>query len=533
MHSLVVLVVFAQLLKQTWQQIPRQCANSQALASRQCCPVWSGDGSACGARSGRGICQDVAVSEQPDGPQYPFNGVDDREKWPLTFFNRMCRCLRNFMGSDCSECTFGYFGSVCSEKRETVRRNIFQLSKAERQKFISYLNLAKNTISQEYVIITGIYNQMSNSSGPMFRDVSIYDLFVWMHYYVSRPALLGGENNVWMEVDFGHWAPAFLPWHRVFLLRWEHEIRKVTGDFDFAIPYWDWRDAQECEICTDELMGGQSPLNPNLISPSSVFSSWKVICSRDPEYSLKGILCNGTEEGPLLRNPGNHDRNLADGLPTSSEVDFTLSLSQYDTGPMDRMANMSFRNTLEGFGNPRTGLGNSSKFGMHAALHIFMNGTMSSVQGSANDPVFILHHAFVDSIYERWLRRHQPEKSHYPTANAPIGHNSEYYMAPFMPLFRNGDYFISSKEMGYEYSYLQDPGQRFVDDIKSYLEEARGLWPWLLGAAVLGAVCFALLALVLAKIRRLLSRRGKRGSERQPLISSSEGSSDSYQAMMA
>lgn len=286
MCSLVVIVFFAQLLKPTWQQIPRQCANSEALASRQCCPVWSGDGSSCGARSGRGICQDVTVSQQPDGPQYPFNGVDDRERWPLTFFNRTCRCLRNFMGSDCSECAFGYFGGVCTERRETIRRNIFQLSKTERQKFISYLNLAKNTISQDYVIITGIYNQTSNSSGTMFRDVSIYDLFVWLHYYVSRPALLGGENNMWMQVDFGHWAPAFLPWHRVFLLRWEHEIRKVTGDLDFAIPYWDWRDSQKCEVCTDELMGGQSSLNPNLISPSSVFSSWKVLGSNQLIYTL-------------------------------------------------------------------------------------------------------------------------------------------------------------------------------------------------------------------------------------------------------
>ncbi|KAB5543500.1 hypothetical protein PHYPO_G00079900 [Pangasianodon hypophthalmus] len=504
MRSLVVVVFVSQLLKPAWQQIPRQCATSEALASRQCCPVWSGDGSACGARSGRGICQDVAVSEQPDGPQYPFNGVDDRERWPLTFLTALA----------------------------VVSGTLWVPTAVNAHLATS----AKNTISQDYVIITGTYSQMSNSSGPMFREVSIYDLFVWMHYYVSRPALLGGENNVWMQVDFGHWAPAFLPWHRVFLLRWEHEIRKVTGDFDFAIPYWDWRDAQECEVCTNELVGGQSPLNPNLISPSSVFSSWKVICSREPEYSMRGVLCNGTEEGPLLRNPGKHDQNLADGLPTSSEVDFTLSLSQYDTGPMDRMANMSFRNTLEGFGNPRTGLGNSSKLGMHAALHVFMNGTMSSVQGSANDPVFLLHHAFVDSIYEQWLRRHQPEKSHYPTANAPIGHNSEYYMAPFMPLYRNGDYFISSKEIGYEYSYLQDPGQRFVDDLVSYLEEARGLWPWLLGAAVLGAVCSALLAVVLAKIRSLLSRQGKRRSsesEKQPLISSSEGSTDSYQAMMA
>lgn len=33
---------------------------------------------------------------------------------------------------------------------------------------------------------------------------------------------------------------------------------------------------------------------------------------------------------------------------------------------------------------------------MHNALHVFMNGSMSSVQGSANDPIFLLHHAFID-----------------------------------------------------------------------------------------------------------------------------------------
>lgn len=79
----------------------------------------------------------------------------------------------------------------------------------------------------------------------------------------------------------------------------------------------------------------------------------KVICSREPEYSLRGVLCDGNEEGPILRNPGNHDRNLIDGLPTSADVEFTLSLSQYDTGSMDITANMSFRNTLEGKNNSK------------------------------------------------------------------------------------------------------------------------------------------------------------------------------------
>uniref|UniRef100_A0A4W4FKH2 Tyrosinase n=1 Tax=Electrophorus electricus TaxID=8005 RepID=A0A4W4FKH2_ELEEL len=538
--SLILLTFSLQLLKSTYEQFPRQCITREVLGSKECCPVWEGDGSACGARSGRGVCGDVVVSDQPDGLQYPFKGIDDRERWPTVFFNRTCRCLQNFMGHNCGDCSFGYFGTNCAERRESIRKNIFHLSATERQKFISYLNLAKNTMSQDYVMATGTYSEMNNGTMPMFLNVSIYDLFVWMHFYVSRHAMLGGTNNVWRQVDFGHWAPAFLPWHRVYLLRWEHEIRKLTGDASFTIPYWDWRDAQDCEVCTDDLMGSQSRLNPNLISPSSVFSSWKVICSRAPEYSMRGVLCDGREEGPLLRNPGKHDRNLAVGLPTAANVEFALNLAQYDTGDMDITANMSFRNTLEGFGDPQTGLGSAAKLGMHAAVHVFMNGSMSSVQGSANDPIFILSvfllsHTIVYII--QWLRRHQPDKSHYPTTNAPIGHNSEYYMAPFIPLYRNGDYFLSSKDMGYEYSYLQDPGQQFIDNVASYLEEVRVLWLWLLGAAVLGALCTSVLAIWLAAVRACVLQRTRtpRGPEKQPLIISTdtEGSSDSYRAMMS
>lgn len=39
---------------------------------------------------------------------------------------------------------------------------------------------------------------------------------------------------------------------------------------------------------------------------------------------------------------------MVERLPTSADVEFTLSLSRYDTGAMDRSANTSFRNTLEG-----------------------------------------------------------------------------------------------------------------------------------------------------------------------------------------
>ncbi|XP_051535147.1 tyrosinase-like [Myxocyprinus asiaticus] len=534
--SVSLLFFFIQFLGLSLQQFPRPCTNPEVLRSKQCCPVWPGDGSVCGVRSGRGFCQDVTVSELPDGPQYPHTGTDDRERWPLVFYNRTCQCAGNYMGFDCGECKFGYFGDNCGERRESVRRNIFQLSVTERQRFISYLNLAKTSISSDYVIATGTYAQMINGTSPMFADISVYDLFVWMHYYVSRDALLGGPGNVWVDIDFAHESAAFLPWHRVYLLFWEHEIRKLTGDFNFTIPYWDWRDAQDCQVCTDELMGARSPLNISLISPSSVFSSWKVICTQPDDYNNREVLCDGSPEGPLQRNPGNHDRNRVRRLPTSADVESVLSLTEYETGSMDRRANLSFRNALEGFANPETGLAVTGQSTMHNSLHVFMNGSMSSVQGSANDPIFLLHHAFIDSIFEQWLRRHQPPRTHYPTANAPIGHNDGYFMVPFIPLYRNGDYFLSTKALGYEYAYLLDPSQRFVQEfLTPYLEQVQQIWRWLLGAGILGALVAAIIAAIIAVACRKRQRRQKVSAygERQPLLNSSEEEgSASYQTTL-
>uniref|UniRef100_A0A3Q3JVQ3 Laminin EGF-like domain-containing protein n=1 Tax=Monopterus albus TaxID=43700 RepID=A0A3Q3JVQ3_MONAL len=161
-----------------YQQFPRLCATREALLTKECCPLWDGDGSACGTNSGRGFCQDVEVSDQPDGPQYPFSGLDDREKWPLVFYNRTCQCTKNFMGFNCADCKFGYFGVNCSERRESVRRNIFHLSRTERIRLLSYLNLAKHTVSRDYVVATGTYREMENGSNPMFANMSVFDVFV-------------------------------------------------------------------------------------------------------------------------------------------------------------------------------------------------------------------------------------------------------------------------------------------------------------------------------------------------------------------
>lgn len=74
----------------------------------------------------------------------------------------------------------------------------------------------------------------------------------------------------------------------------------------------------------------------------------QVICTQPEDYNNREALCNTTGEGPLLRNPGNHDQNRVRRLPTTADVEFVVNLPEYETESMDRFANRSFRNALEG-----------------------------------------------------------------------------------------------------------------------------------------------------------------------------------------
>jgi len=42
---------------------------------------------------------------------------------------------------------------------------------------------------------------------------------------------------------------------------------------------------------------------------------------------------------------------------------------------------------------------------MSHAVHLWLDGTMSLIETSANDPIFVSHHIFMDSLFEVWLRK--------------------------------------------------------------------------------------------------------------------------------
>lgn len=284
----------------TIAQFPRACATLDAYLSHECCPEFRGTGSLCGAVEGRGQCLDTTIIDLPHGDQYNLINIDDRERWPERFFNRSCVCIGNFGGFDCGSCKFGWTGENCDQPRQlAVRRNILDMPLDEAQKFLDILDQAKTTIHPDYVIARDHYRNLlaDDPLKPNYIDVSIFDLFVWVHYYSVRDTLLGGGES-YTDIDFSHEGPAFATWHRMHLLNLEDDLRKMTGDDSLAIPYWNFAiGGNECDICTNELLGARHPDDLNLLSPESRFADWDVICLSLDWFDDNVKLCNGTAEG--------------------------------------------------------------------------------------------------------------------------------------------------------------------------------------------------------------------------------------------
>lgn len=105
-------------------------------------------------------------------------------------------------------------------------------------------------------------------------------------------------------------------------------------------------------------------------------------------------------------------------------------------------------------------------------------------------------------------------------------------MVPFLPLHRNRDHFISSRDLGYEYSNLLDasksgshsatlfylqhgvnlpnfasfPDERLAESMRPYLEELQDFWPWLLLSGLCGGIVSVATAAALLMAKRRLPR---------------------------
>jgi tyrosinase len=210
-----------------------------------------------------------------------------------------------------------------------------------------------------------------------------YDEFVRTHieYYVSD-----GERRL----RAAHMAPSFLPWHRRFLLDLEDALRRV--DESVTVPYWDWTRTRTATAVpwTEDLLGGTGRRSDRQVMTGP-------FAYRNGAWTIKvGI----TQTEFLTRDLGRSRDPIA--LPTAGEVKRALDDPVYDTAPWNSTSAKGFRNKLEGWGRGRGAV----SWHTHNRVHRWVGGHMVG-GASVNDPVFWMHHAFVDLLWSRWQRRHR------------------------------------------------------------------------------------------------------------------------------
>jgi tyrosinase len=169
-----------------------------------------------------------------------------------------------------------------------------------------------------------------------------------------------------MYCDQAHGKPAFLPWHRAYLYRFEQALRD-TGH-DVMLPWWDWTKVREVPAAyAEEKRPGGAP-NP-------------LHSVRINELALRqGLEGRGDErsrwlaERPLtFREPGLPGTHL----PTARQIEVVLAYPDFQR----------FTGNLEDY---------------HGNVHIWVGGHMTDIPYAAYDPLFWAHHTMIDRLWRIW-----------------------------------------------------------------------------------------------------------------------------------
>jgi tyrosinase len=259
-----------------------------------------------------------------------------------------------------------------------------------------------------------------------------------------------------------------------------------------TVPYWDWTvdNTRDAAVWGADLLGGDGDPAADYGVTTGPF--------RKGKWTITVFDYSDLQRVPfLVRQFG--AGHLAPDLPTAEQVEAALSIPTYDIAPWNTMLppGVSFRNDFEGWqdcvaetcdledGHAPICTGPHN---LHNQVHLWVAGEYklaheggrdlnpdgSPVDGSTgtptavaddspnlfgsfaansspNDPVFFLHHANIDRLWNIWMGRHG--QTYLPVSGGPMGHNLDDPMWPYahVGLMITPRDVLDSTALGYRY----------------------------------------------------------------------------------
>jgi tyrosinase len=264
-----------------------------------------------------------------------------------------------------------------------------------------------------------------------------------------------------VDCPHGNWW--FVVWHRGYVGWFEQVCRDLSGDPDFAFPYWDWT------------------ANPQV--PAAMFDG--VLNPNDPAY-IPSLAAFNAQYGPMLDKfwdgltPAQTGQLLIRGLRFSADLLFdigpkggpmffpqgsargsTQAKPGFDDITNNAVSPWMLDNALAprdfiGFASPKTFYhGSITGFGVlegqpHNKVHNCTGGIWTDPNGQTTygdgfmqsnlspvDPLFFLHHSNIDRLWDVWTRKQQgygyptlPDNN--PSALDPKGDLGRWQSEPFL-----------------------------------------------------------------------------------------------------
>jgi tyrosinase len=172
------------------------------------------------------------------------------------------------------------------------------------------------------------------------------------------------EIASWNNCEHGSYF--FLSWHRMYLYFFDRILRAAAGDPNLVLPYWNWADPAQRTLPSAFRIPA-SASNPLYIAPPG----------RPTALDLgTASLGAGTVDYSAAFTDTNFDSPMGSGASFGGQIappmQFNAPHSDFEGQP-------------------------------HDVVHVALGGLMSSVDTAAQDPIFWLHHANIDRLWNHWI----------------------------------------------------------------------------------------------------------------------------------
>ena len=250
---------------------------------------------------------------------------------------------------------------------------------------------------------------------------------------LNRPATdpLNWYRHAFTHVfDCPHQNWWFLAWHRGYIGWLEAKIRELSADPDFALPYWDW--TKTPSVPAGMFNGALDPNNAAYIGSFAAFKSQFTA----PVNALYASFSAAQKTVLNARSVGNAAALFA-GMPQPQGMFFdqpnarglTASNPNLDSGTKVAVSMATIKRALRAttFAGKATGTGSAGFASAMAQSHndgtregILESQPHDNVHGAMGgpgqaafmvsfmspvDPIFFLHHANLDRLWDVWTRR--------------------------------------------------------------------------------------------------------------------------------